>query len=240
MTKLSLAAVFSLFFFANSAYAAKEFKYSKDKKIEAIIGVNELNRIGIIGGEVIEVIGDESKYTLHWSGDWRNLFIRPKVEVGETIEVSLIIPQGGAQDIRFTVGDTSAQTIFIKLGDDSKTNSSSAVLSPFARSQLKSEMIAMMRAMISGESGEYYVRASKRILQKTKERAISQKSSYRYRDLSGAILSVKNLTTKPLSLVESDFKSLFNGTIAINLGSRLIEPKAITQVFIITREAPHD
>src|SRR5271170_5254135 len=107
--KLSLWIKLLLIFFACSAYASTEFKYSGDKKIETVIAANELNRIGVVGGEIIEVIGDENKYALYWSGDWRNLFIKPKVEVGEIIELSLIMPQGGVQDIRFTVGDTAAQ-----------------------------------------------------------------------------------------------------------------------------------
>ena len=101
--KLSLWVKLLLIFFACVAYASTEFTYSGDKKIETVIAANELNRIGVVGGEIIEVIGDENKYALYWSGDWRNLFIKPKVEVGEIIELSLIMPQGGAQDIRFTV-----------------------------------------------------------------------------------------------------------------------------------------
>ena len=98
--KLFLWMKLLLIFFTCPAYARPEFKYSGDKKIETVIAANELNRIFVSGGEIIEVIGDENKYALYWSGDWRNLFIKPKVEVGEIIELSLIMPQGGAQAVR--------------------------------------------------------------------------------------------------------------------------------------------
>ena len=244
--KLFLSVKLLLIFFTCPAYARPEFKYSGDKKIETVIAANELNRIFVSGGEVIEVIGDENKYALYWSGDWRNLFIKPKVEVGEIIELSLIMPQGGAQDIRFTVGDTSAQTIFINLGSELKSSLSGKGFTTLANPQLKSEITSMMRAMIEGEKGKYYVTGLKRTLKQNKQQLVSQNAVYRYRDLSGAVLSVKNLTSKPLELLETDFSNLFKNTLAINLGSyngnalNVIKPRATMQVFIITREIKHD
>jgi len=228
---------------AYSVYASTEFKYSGDKKIETVIGANELNRIGIIGGEIIEIIGDENKYALYWSGDWRNLFIKPKVEVGEIIELSLIMPQGEVQDMRFTVGDTTSQTIFINLGNMVRAISSSPVsgcFHPLSDPKLKSEIASMMRAMIEGEKGKYYVMSVKRILKQNKQQLVTQNGAYRYRDLSGALLEVKNLTSKSLDLLELDFKNLFKSTVAINLKSCVIRPRATMQVFIITRETHHD
>ncbi len=81
---LSLWISLLLIIFPWQAYAALQFNYSRNTKIEASIATNTLNRIGVVGGEIIEVIGDENKYAIYWSGDWRNLFIKPKVEVGET------------------------------------------------------------------------------------------------------------------------------------------------------------
>jgi hypothetical protein len=239
-TKLFLSVKLLLIFFVCPAYASTEFKYSVDKKIETVIAVNELNRIGVTGSEIIEVIGDENKYALYWSGDWRNLFVKPKVEVGETIELSLIMPGGQVQDIRFTVGDTAAQTIFINLASELKSSLPAKGVTKLANKQLKSEIAAMMRAMIESEKGKYYVTNVKRPLTQSKHRLITQNVSYRYRDLSGAVLSVKNLTSKPLDLLEPDFSNLFKNTLAINLESCVIKPQATIRVFIITREARHD
>jgi len=239
-TKLSLSIKLLLIIFACSVCASVEFKYSGNKKIETVIAANELNRIGVVGGEVIEVIGDENKYALYWSGDFRNLFIKPKVEVGETIELSLIMPQGGAQDIRFTVGDSGARTIFINLGSELKSSLSASGVTSRTNPQLKSEIALIMRAMIEGEKSKYYVTNVKRTLQQTKERLITQHLSYRYRDLSGGCLSVKNLTAKPLNLRETDFSNLFKNTVAINFESNVIKPQGTIRVFIITKEGEHD
>lgn len=238
--KLSLSVKLLLITFACPAYAYLEFKYLGNKKIETVIAANELNRIGVVGGEIIEVIGDENKYSLYWSGDFRNLFIKPKVEVGEIIELSLIMPQGGAQDIRLTVGDTAAQTIFINLGSEIKPSLSGNGVTKLANKQLKSEISAMMRAMIESEKCKYYVTNVKRTLKQSKQRLITQQLSYRYRNLSGGCLHVKNLTSKSVDLLEQDFNNLFKNTVAINLESNVIKPGVTIRVFIITREGEHD
>ena len=72
---------------------------------------------------------------------------------------------------------------------------------------------------------------------------INTKSDY---DSLSNVATVKNLTSKPLELLELDFTNLFKNTLAINLGSyngnalNVIKPRATMQVFIITREIKHD
>jgi hypothetical protein len=219
-----------------SVVAFRNFASAADKAIETVIAAGELNRIHIRNGEIMEVIGDESKYSLYWSGDWRNLFIRPKVEPGEIISLSLIFAGGRAQDVRFTVGDTAAQTICINVGNSGIAAAGDCVTG-MAGQNLKAEISAMMRAMIGGVKGKYYRFSSKRTLQKTEKWLITQRLGYRYKDLSGAVLMVKGLGSQPVSLREEDFKGLFKGTIAIHLGSSLLQPGAVVDVFIITRES---
>jgi hypothetical protein len=60
------------------------------------------------------------------------------------------------------------------------------------------------------------------------------------------VLSIKNLTSKPLNLDEADFSNIFKNTVAINLGDahgqamRVIKPRGAARVFIITKEGEHD
>ena len=64
------------------AIATNELTLDHKNRIEGIIGAGGVNRIQVIGSEIMEVVGDESKYSLYWSNDWQNLFITPKTEVG--------------------------------------------------------------------------------------------------------------------------------------------------------------
>ena len=98
----------------------------------------------------------------------------------------------------------------------------------------------MMRSMIESKVGKYYVVANKRIVKQSKELLIKQSTSYRFRDLRGAVLSVKNLTSKSITLSEPDFKNLFSHPLAITIGANDLKKGEITSVFIITREVRHD
>lgn len=244
-----------------SAMATSEFTLNPKGRIEGIIGAGGVNRIQVSGSEIMEVVGDESKYSLYWSGDWRNLFITPKTAVGETVDVSLILIGGQAQDMRLTVGDVEAQTIFLvtNLGANSADNSAAhstqnsgsqhsatsflsdhsfkhSYSKALSDKQLKLEIASMMRAMIEDIQGKYYVSNLKRTITKNKEMLVTQSKSYRYKDLSGARLNIKNLTSKPILLSEEHIGNLFKGFIAINLPISSVLPRSKVTAFIITRD----
>ena len=231
--------------------AATEFTLNPKVRIEGIIGAGGVNRVQVSGAEIMEVVGDESKYSLYWSGDWRNLFITPKTEVGETVNISLILVDGMAQDFRFTVGDVEAQTIFLRANNNmeskganiSASSITSALYLPYSNSfeylslnkELKKEIASMMRAMLEGSKSKYYVNENKRPLSKNKGMLITQSKSYRYKDLSGAILNIKNLTSKPITLEEHYISNLFKDTIAINLSAVLLPAKSKVAAYVITK-----
>lgn len=219
------------------AIAENELALNLKNRIEGFIGAGGVNRIQVIGSEIMEVVGDESKYSLYWSNDWRNLFITPKTEIGETVDISLILVGGQAQDMRLTVGDVTAQTIFLQSNNSVTTSSTSTSSSQVLFSkQLKLEIASMMRAMIEDVKNKYYVNILKRSIKQNKEILITQSKSYRYKDLSGAVLSIKNLTSKAIALEEECVSSLFKGVIAINLPVNLLPARSKVSAFIITRD----
>ena len=220
---------------------SQQIDFTPIKHIEAIIAAAQLNRIQLDGGDLMEVVGDESKYSLYWSGDYRHLFIRPKVEVGEIIELSLVLAGGMAQDVRFTVGDVTAQTIFI---NKKSTLQNFAInnnrLEPLSK-QLKSEIALMLRAMIADDKGKYYVmNIGKQTNLQTGLPAtnlqVTQLKTYRYQDLSGAVLKVTNNSNQLVELQEREFSHIFKATIAVNIENRSLLPKSVSRIFIITRE----
>ena len=217
----------SILGFAQATLGSRSDRLVRQPALTAIIAGNEVNRLGVRSGELLEVIGDESRYDIYWSSDNRNLFIKPKVEIGENLSISLIFADGWVQDLRLTVGDIVAQTILFE----------SDQLTGIRRQALMLEINAMMRSMNQGIKGKYYVMEQQRTIAKNKQRVITQQQAYRYEKLSGAILSVKNLTDQLVKLQEQDFNDLFQGTIAISLTSQWLEPRGKAQILIITREA---
>jgi len=226
--------------FSTTSFANTEFRFTPRSKIEAQISSDELNRIEVTGGDIMEVIGDEGKYSLYWSSDWRNLFIKPKVPAGETFELSLIFFGGLAQDIRLTAGDTTAKTIIIDKDNNYSQHIPHSYFHPTAKHKLQPEVTAMMRAMFEGIKGKYYVTDTKRLLKYTASLQLTQIKAYRYKDLSGAVVIVTNISKSPVQLSEEDFRGLFKGTLAVNLKSLNIAPKQKTTLFIVTKGGVND
>ena len=222
---------------------AKEYSITPNKRIEAVIAGGELNRIYTGSLEIMEIVGDESKYSLHWSSDYRNFFIFPKVEVGEIIEISLVTSGGITQDIRFTVGDCSARSIFLSKGIDNAKNSSNFPYESEYQDQtnlnhnLKYEIDAMIRSMQIEDEGKYYVLDNKRIISHDKQLLIKQEKSYRWKNINGAVLTLKNKTRKIVSLSEEDIKSKFANVVAANLYQKELSPRGSTKMLVITKEA---
>jgi len=226
--------------FGTNSFANTEFRFTPRAKIEAQISSDELNRIEVNGGDIMEVVGDEAKYSLYWSSDWRNLFIKPKVPAGETFELSLIFFGGLAQDIRFTAGDTTAKTITINMSNELLQYPPRSNFRPVPDHRLQLEVAIMMRAMFEEVKGKYCVTDTKRLLKYTPNLQLTQIKAYRYKDLSGAVVEVKNLSKSSVNLREEDFRGLFKGTLAINLKSLSITPKQKTTLFIVTKGGSSD
>jgi len=227
--KLVLVYIFNCLSY--SAIASTEFTFNPKQKIEAVVAAHELNRIQLNGGEVMEVIGNEDKYSLQWSSDYRNLFVSPKVEVGETIELSLVFAGGEAQDIRFTVGDITAQTIFVNnVAADSRINET-----------LRTEVNRLMKTMMMDVNDKYYVIDDKRLLLKEQETVIRQLKTYRYEklNLSGVVLQVKNRSRKIIEVQEEKVRKFFKNILAINMKTSFLSPKGECMAFIVIRDS-HD
>lgn len=237
IASLKIGAVIMILLTYLSVANGKEIEINTRAKIEAVIGAGTINRIQVQGGEIMEVVGDESKYSIYWSGDWQNLFLVPKIEVGEMLELSLVFSGGLVQDVIFTVGDVTAQTIIISIDGGGKDT---GIHDSRLDQHLKEDITAMMRAMLEGERGKYYVREVKLNLTKQQDKqsglSIKQIQAYRYQELSGAVLLVENRSGKPIKLEENYFNELFKGIVAINLPTEVINPRAKAKLLIISRE----
>lgn len=233
--------------FSSTAIAAQKFIVSADKKITAMVAKDHLNRLQVQGSQVMEVIGDESKYGIYWSSDWRNLFIKPKIPAGQSFELTLVMAGGIAQDIKFITADKGGgQTVFIKAATPDPglltraAYSTEAIAQSFLVNSLqhvKAEISLMMRAMINQVKDKYYVIKNQRVICANPKWLITQTIAYRYKNFSGAVLLVQNLTSKFLKLQEADFKHLFSRTVAITLSSPDLAPRAKEPIFIITRDS---
>lgn len=251
---------------ARTTFAAQEFEYIPGNKIKAKISSSNINRIefGKIG--IAQIIGDDRKYKIIVDNKAQNIFLLPKVQANQTLELALVGFSGDIADLVLESQDIEGQVIRI-LTDSfynnstffSTSNSSPNSLSDSyfgnlfcnfsnnaSHSSIKiqeREIAQMMRSMISGKEGKYYVTRVKRKIDRLRNIGllIEQDRIYRYGKLIGARLAVTNKKPrKPVYLKESDFSNLFDFCLATSIEKTVLPARSKGFVWVVAKEQDHD
>lgn len=211
--------ILTIFIILPTFAIAQEFTYSGEK-IKTEIS-NAKNRISM-NVAIAQIVGDESQYNIILDKKNKNIFLTPKVEIGESLELSIIDLSGHVVDLELTVKAIESQLIKINPRNIVAQNTDN-------------EPLQMMRAMLGNKGDKYFVTEMQRNLGTINGLEILQIKSYKYGQWVGAELLVTNSLKKPVILTESDFSSLF-ASVAINIQKLLLSPKAQARVIIITVE----
>lgn len=225
---------FFLVFNWEVSFAGSSYQYQPNNVIRAWLSGDSINRIEFKGQAIAEVIGDEAKYQLITDKYGKNIFILPKVRVGESFNVSLISTSGLVQDMQLVTGNMESQSILIEFSSQNN-----------AALEYK-ETADMLRSMKSGHKGKYYVEehnikiTTHLMSSNSPNIEIFKKETYRFGGLLGVILSVKNKSKTAIYLNEQDFGKIFTGTIATHIESNLLEAGSKNLVLIVTKERSND
>lgn len=223
------------------------YNYQANTKIKGVISSKNANRLQFASKPILQVIGDESKYSFLQDFQAINLFISPKVKIGEQIELALIDTAGKVADLLLQVADISGQVIIINDAKESRVSSAEEDTQQLKR---------IIRYMMHSNLGEdkYYVTQVKRELNLPtgKNIKIVQDRTYRYLEYVGARLKVTNLNSKKqksfniisadtIELQQALFASLFNAEkIAVRYQKQKLKPQESCYVWLAVKEKKDD
>lgn len=223
----------------SNAFAAQEFEYIPGNKINAKISANNVNRIefGKIG--IAQVIGDETKYKIVTDNRAQNIFLLPRLQDLDSLELSLVSFSGDVADLVLKPDeDIEGQIIRISTNSNNK--------SPSIKLQ---EVTKMMKSMMLDKEDKYYVTRVKRKIENSNiqgnstikssisELSIEQDRIYQFGKIIGARLIVTNKKGKSaVCLSEADFSNLFDSCLAVTLEKPVLFPKGKGFVWIVTEE----
>lgn len=217
---LLLNSIFSGSSYANSLEASKV-------RESYIIGKSGLNRITMLPHKIVSVAGDNSQYKLQSDKDGSSIYIMPIAKPNQKIELSVRSDVGQIKDLQLKVVSGHGRTI--KLNNPKKLDN---------LQEQKAEIKRMISSMQKKEKGDYRVRKLNRNIANNYKLKITQKASYQYKDLRGAVLEVKptRLYGKsiifPSDLNEEMFAKLFSKPLATSIKNDSSD-KAVL-VFIVT------
>jgi len=219
----------TVIFIAVITFAASPISLASEL-ITAPISKGGINRISAFPYHIKEIIGDKSKYELLSSDDGSNIFIVPKVKLGDKLELAVITSNGAIHDLLLTAGKDSVPAIYLKPFTQEKSRHLSQ-----NKTNEQSQILKMISHMNSDHHNSYYVRNTNRNIANNLGLKLKQIKTYRFGKLVGAIIDVHNLSRSTKLLKENDFKSLFQRTKAISItGGNILSPQASSQVLIVT------
>lgn len=224
---ISVLAIIFTMVVAFTAYMPVSFA---GELITAPISKGGINRISAFPYHIKEIIGDKSKYEFLSSGDGSNIFIVPKVKLGDQLELAVITSNGSIYDLLLEVQKDSAPTIHLKA---LKENHSRYL----SYNKTDEQVLKMISHMSSGNYGNYHVQNTHRNIANNLGLRIRQTQVWRFDNLIGAVINIRNLSRNTKSLKENDFKSLFKQTKAISIiGGNILSSWTSSKLLVVAED----
>lgn len=202
---------------------------SYDNPLHLNISSMGMNRISFAPNIVTTIWGDAGEYGATLSDNGSELFITSRVEAGNNIALILQLAGGRVIDlILHTIDDKESRIINLVL-KDTETR--------LQREQ--QEVMKLFNAMRSGIKGKYYVKAlpAQFTIGGNKHLIARQERLYRFGDLMGLPLKIKNTGKKTVSVNSATLLAKFRNLLAIQAEDVILTSGQEMQAFLVVREA---
>ena len=192
-----------------------------DTRVEAIISLNQLNRIKVMDDRITQVFGDENTFSIDTDTETGQIFIKPKDE--KRLFLTIVTENGESIDLALNPVEMHAQTLVLKTTPPQQTLSHRA-------EPLTSQIIHLITAMNEGNAidGFTCLKASKE--QNLGFLNLELQSLYQGDNLNGEIWVIKNTSHKIQYLTEKQFAEDAS-ILAVAVKTLVLEPKSSTQLF---------
>lgn len=131
---LALSLLSSIATFASSEQTSQLIKLSENKRIEASICANSMNRIAVANDRITQLFGDDGTFESQNDETTGQIFIKPTIENGsKNLSLTLITEQGITQDLTLKPDTTSAKTLILIRDSADQTLSSKNATESFSK-----------------------------------------------------------------------------------------------------------
>lgn len=203
---------------------ADPYLVQPDERVDAIISLNQLNRIKVLDDRITQVFGDENTFTLETDTETGQIFIKPKDE--KLLFLTIVTENGESIDLALNPTEMDARTLLLQL----QTREPLQNTARNKTASLKNQVVSLINAMSAGVEIEGFSR-----LKAVKEEQLAPfelelKSIYQGEGLVGEIWVIKNTSHQIQHLTEKQFAK-DPLVIGIALKTQVLEPNASTQLF---------
>lgn len=246
---------------SKSSFASQTISVDPNKRLKAVISSDSMNRLAAANDRITQVYGDSEAYEVQTEESTGQLFLKPTLENGKKpLSITLITESGLTQDMTLEPVERDAATIILKnagsaIDDMGRIPANSHpsytqttgqghgysqefVPQGFGQQPgfgtglgFQDQVIAAMKYLVSGSAPTIGVEHFDRKGPKGIE--ISLIEAFNLGNFKGYKLDVKNAGDVSMDILEKDF--LINGDLAFSFEKRVLNPKASTVLYVVTR-----
>ena len=211
-----------------AAHGNQTLMMNENKRIEAFISADSMNRLAVANDRITQIFGDEGTFESQHDDITGQIFLKPTAENGTKIlSVTIITENGQTQDLVLKPRGKRPATVILKKSAevaDEKIPLDKGL--PYVE-----QMMVVLKQAVSGQlplkEGESISREAPEGYQ------ISYKSSYQCANGSVHVFEVKNTTETDIQI---DDKLFFRpGDRALAIRASLLRKGAATEMYVLSR-----
>jgi type-F conjugative transfer system secretin TraK len=233
---ISFCSLVSVFLWSGVAFGATQvLTFTENKRLEANIAANMMNRLAVTNDRIVNVFGDDGTFITQTDDHTGQVFIKATPENASLpISITLITENGLTQDLMLHPVESKASTIILKaLQSNHASQSPQSVLLPGFSKNSEGEQeqwIALIKQAVLGELPEF---DGKHSAHERKATGFQLKHEKNYDAKSGVVQvwCVKNMSRSSQTLLEKLFHQ--PGDIALSLQKRALQPNEKTLLYIL-------
>ncbi len=203
------------------------------KRLEANIGANVMNRISVLNDRIINVFGEEGTFMIQTEENTGQIFIKPTLEnQTKALSISIITENGITQDLLLHPAQTKASTLILKphyKKSSLETVPASILGEKHRGNNTQEQWIQALRRAVLGELPK--LGAITVASRKQSGLRLKHIGRYQAENLLVDRFSVHNLTKTTQQLSEKQFYQ--QGDLAILLTQLVLPAKGNVEVYIL-------
>jgi len=205
---------------------AEPYWVEPDTRVDAIISINQLNRIKVVDDRITQVFGDENAFSVESDTENGQIFIKPKDE--KPLFLTIVTENGDSIDLLLNPVEMEPQTLVLK------TTLASEQRLPPKTEPLTKRILRLISAMNEGNAIEGFEHVKTTKAECLGSLTLELQSIYQGDGMSGEIWVVKNGSYKTQHLKEQTFAKEPD-IFAIALKTDILAPKASTTLFKVRK-----
>ena len=217
----------------------------ENKRLEASICPDSMNRLAVANDRIVQVFGDEGAFESQSEENTGQVFIKPTAENSiKPLSLTLITEQGKTQDLSLKPTAKSAATLILKTSDKGPKSAGAGVSSseghkPYGPSlgteknlPVQEQMLTLLKQAVSGQLPLKESGPSSR--PSPEGYSLAPYQSFQGGGYEVQAFHLENTTPTPIDLQEKTFYQ--RGDLAISIQARVLASHGKTLLYVVRRE----